>query len=42
MRVRAKGEKDRETMIGGGGATGAAITREPTHVLPALSLGGDL
>lgn len=45
MRARAKRERDSEmtTIRGeGGGATEAAITRNPLHVLPALSLGGDL
>ena len=42
MRVRAKRHRDRDMMISGGGATQAAITRKALHVLPALSLGGDL
>lgn len=40
MRVRAKRKKDREMMTSGGGATEEAI--KAPHVLPALSLGGDL
>lgn len=41
-RAERERESDMEMMISGGGTTEAAITRKPLHLLPALSLGGDL